>query len=832
MSKTSPGRFKTLILIFVFLLSYSSSAETIDYGLAFHSHEVNQDRRTSLNLSPNSPFRLNDGFVLSFDMMLYEHPKANYGYVFRIVSGRNASLDMVANVHADRFGFILSDEHKVTEKISVHKSPDTEAGLWCNVEVRVEKDRSVVCKINGAEYKFTQKIKTLKDIDIRFGWSDHHVYYTTDVAPMSLRNVRISSGDEILYDWPLYQHNITEVYDEVNRETAAVKDGNWIIDRHSQWKTEQSLKTATGVPMLAYDQSTERLFVATADSVHICWLSDGTLVSEKVLKGTPIRNSGNQMVYDPVSDRLVCFSMHNESIAEYKIGSRRWVGSFREEWPPMTGHSHIYDCDSSRIYVFGGYGNHKYIADYTQIDLSTGKRTTTDLSDQLWPRYLSAMGRDSNGDLIVMGGFGNASGYQEESPSTLNDIVRIDPETLKAESIGTFIGGEEPVVFASSLLCDKNRIYSLVFNNSKYRTSLRLAALDREDNASLMMYADPIEYVFRDTDSYATLLFNRDSTRLYSVVLSSVGRGVNLIHVSSLSYPPLLPEEIIQISPRSFSVISVLIAVALCLLGLGIYILPKTYRKRKVWKMIRETDHSFKVSLLGGFRLTDAEGNDITSKLTSLPRQILIYFILRFMGRKSKVTSAEFNDIFWPGMDRAQIINNRNVNIRKLRVVLEEVGDIQLIYNNDTWSLQLGEEVPCDYCLILPLLKRASQGDDLNLEEVSMILSSLSKGTLLTGYEYEWMDKYKAAYSDLVVSAMMKISRYPYIASENGLLLRVADIIMTEDSIDEFAIRTKCRVLYQTGQTGKSKQVYNQYLLEYKRLLDSEPKVSYQEIIQ
>ena len=94
------------------------------------------------------------------------------------------------------------------------------------------------------------------------------------------------------------------------------------------------------------------------------------------------------------------------------------------------------------------------------------------------------------------------------------------------------------------------------------------------------------------------------------------------------------------------------------------------------------------------------------------------------------------------------------------------------------------------------------------------------------------MDKYKAAYSDLVVSAMMKISRYPYIASENGLMLRLADIIMTEDSIDEFAIRTKCRVLYQTGQTGKSKQVYNQYLLEYKRLLDSEPNVSYQEIIQ
>lgn len=807
------------------------AADEVDYGLYFRSHDVNQDNRTSLNLSPESHFRLKHGFRLSFDVRFYEL-SASYGYVFRIISGSDSSLDMVSNIRSKRLNFILSHQRRVVENISLD-SLDVGAGEWCHVEVDVSSKGEVTCFLEGMPCHLEKALDGLGDIDIRFGLNDHPLYYTTDVAPMSVKDISLESYGGMNWYWQLLRHNETEVYDLNHERRASVGNGEWIIDGHSEWTAIRSMKTASGVPMIAYDDETSRVFIATEDSLHVWNMDSGITVSEKVLSGTPIRGSGNQMVYDRASDRLVCYSMHDSRIAVYDFDSRRWTGSFHETWPPMTGHSHVYDRDSSCIYVFGGYGNHQYKADLIKMDMKTGSRTVSDVSDDVWPRYFSAMGFDPEGNVLIMGGFGNSSGYQEESPTNLTDIVRIDRNTGAGSVVGRFAPGNEPYGFGSSLLCDEGRIYSLVFNNTKFKTGLSLASYDFGQNSPLVLYGNPIEYHFRDVDAWSGLVFNSDSTRLYSIVLSSARRGVNEVGVYSLSYPPMLASEIVQTPPKKFPYYILIIVVGLLLCGaivvMSIYIRQLRHFRRM---LLEDKEIPFSISLLGGFHIHDASGTDITSRLTSLPRQILLYFILRMMSRKSSITSSEIDDKFWYGMDRAQITNNRNVNIRKLRLVLKDVGNVKLTYNNDIWTLDMGDGVSCDYCVILPLLKRINKSDKVRAEDIVTILSIARKGALLPGYEYEWLDKYKAAYSDLLVSALIKISNHPLVSDEPDLKLKVADCIMLEDCIDEFAIRLKCKTLYETGHKGKSKQVYDQYVLDYKRLLDSEPEVSYKEMLR
>ena len=53
----------TLILLFLFCVQIIFSQDYLDNGLFFSSHEVNQDQRTSLDLTPGKPLYLKKGLT-------------------------------------------------------------------------------------------------------------------------------------------------------------------------------------------------------------------------------------------------------------------------------------------------------------------------------------------------------------------------------------------------------------------------------------------------------------------------------------------------------------------------------------------------------------------------------------------------------------------------------------------------------------------------------------------------------------------------------------------------------------------------------------------------
>ena len=79
------------------------------------------------------------------------------------------------------------------------------------------------------------------------------------------------------------------------------------------------------------------------------------------------------------------------------------------------------------------------------------------------------------------------------------------------------------------------------------------------------------------------------------------------------------------------------------------------------------------VKLLGGFQVFDKEGVDITDNFTPIVKQILLYLLLSTVKDGKKVTSEKLDETFWFEMDKASASNNRSVNVRKLRLLLEKV---------------------------------------------------------------------------------------------------------------------------------------------------------------
>lgn len=43
-------------------------------------------------------------------------------------------------------------------------------------------------------------------------------------------------------------------------------------------------------------------------------------------------------------------------------------------------------------------------------------------------------------------------------------------------------------------------------------------------------------------------------------------------------------------------------------------------------------------------------------------------------------------------MSKTSAANNRRVNIRKLRLILETVGEVQIVNKNDYWYIDMGED--------------------------------------------------------------------------------------------------------------------------------------------
>ena len=91
-----------ILIMLLFVGNYAAWGNPVNfastrYGLTFRSHTVNQDERTSLDLSPEECFNLKPGFSMSFDLKLFE-ANLTYGYVFRIILDEISSFDLITNL--------------------------------------------------------------------------------------------------------------------------------------------------------------------------------------------------------------------------------------------------------------------------------------------------------------------------------------------------------------------------------------------------------------------------------------------------------------------------------------------------------------------------------------------------------------------------------------------------------------------------------------------------------------------------------------------------------------------------------------------------------------
>ena len=840
---------RRLLILIVILTSGLHSFGQDEYlsGLYFSSHEVIQDKRTSLNLTPERPFKFPDGFSLEMEAN-FRRGDGFYGYIFRIIGNGHTNIDLVSNLASFSSNFSLVLKDKVLCSYDWSNIPNGGYDRWIKIRIDVDVRNSVLSvSLNGRKTETKNSdISGLKDFNMVFGACRNNSFLTTDVSPMSLRNVQIfDQKNKLVRNWKLSKHGQSVVYDEIGHARAQVENPNWNIDKHLKWSNLKKF-TLDSVRGVAYDDQNGKIFFVDKKAVYVLSVQTRIIDTLHYSVGMPYSTLGNQIIYNPFTHELWSYDFFKGPIGEiskFNFTTRTWSNNEAKSPEPAYWHHNKFfsPIDFSLVTQFG-YGFYTYKGSINRYNETTKSWVPTDISQQVSPRYLSAFGLLNHDEALIFGGYGSKTGKQVLSPEFYYDLHIENLKDFSFRKIWTLDPPAVPFVPCESLIADEqnNQFYTLLYNRTNFSTYLHLAKFKTE-KPEYQRYNDSIPYSFLDTKSWSTLLLDKKTSQL--IAITSFDSSVELY---TIAYPPLMPVDVYQSDPAATKwylfVIGLILSIGLALTA---YRLSRKRKiqitKKGIYQQVEhpnilpvqtiEHKNESSVLLMGGFQIFSSKGRDVTAAFSPTMKQLFLFIFLHTIKNEKGVSSAKLDEVLWYDKMGESARNNRNVNISKLRSALEEVTGLEIVNENSYWKVKIDDSVYCDCTEILNLLQK-SKTTNTDEAEIDKLIGLLSYGEFLPAIQNDWMDGFRSWFANEVIDGLGFLFNGNVVKENFSLRYHIAECILVYDPLNDEAFTMKCSILYHLGKKGMAKNLYDSYNKEYMQVLGIEYKVSFNDTIQ
>lgn len=842
-------KVRRLLIFILILISGLDSFCQDEYlsGLYFSSHEVIQDKRTSLNLTPERPFKFPDGFSLEMEAN-FRRGDGYYGYIFRIIGNGHTNIDLVSNLASISYNFSLVLKDRVLCAYEWANIPNGGYDRWIKIRLDVDVRNSVLSvSMNGKKMETKNAdITGLKDFSMVFGACRNTSFFNTDVSPMSLRNIQLfDQKNKLVLNWKLSKHGQSVVYDEIKHARAKVDNPNWSIDKHLKWRKLRNI-TFDSIRGIAHDDQNGRIFFVDKKAVYVMSIQTRIIDTLHYSVGLPYSTQGNQIIYNQFTNELWSYDFFKGKtgeISKFNFNTRSW--SYNDPKVPEPDYSHhnkfISPIDFSLVTLFG-YGHYTYKGIINKYNETTKNWAQTDISQQVPPRYLSAFGLLNQKEALVFGGYGSKTGNQVLSPGFYYDLYIQNLKDFSFRKIWTLDAPALPFVPCESLIAveQNSQFYTLLYNRTNFSTYLHLARFKTE-KPEYQRYNDSIPYSFLDTKSWSTLLLDKKSSQLIAITTHD-----SVVELYSIAYPPLMIGDIYQGDPIEIRWYFLLIGLFLTGgLALSAYLL---FRKRKIQAtkkgLYQQVEHpnilpvqtidrknASSVLLMSGFQIYSSKGLDVTSSFSPTMKQLFLFIFLHTLKNEKGVSSAKLDEALWYDKMGESARNNRNVNISKLRSALEEVDGLEVVNENSYWKVKIDDSIYCDCCEILNLLQK-SKSTNPGESEIDRLIGLLSYGEFLPTLQNDWMDGFRSWFANEVIDGLGLLFTGNVVKANFSLRYHMAECILVYDPLNDEAFSMKCSILYHLGKKGMAKNLYDSYNKEYKKVLGIEYKVSFNDTIQ
>ena len=857
-------QLQILLSVLLCMVGKVDASSLYDYGLSLKSHSVPGIERTTLYLDDNQPFSIKNDFIISFQMYVRAN-EHDFGTILHLHTNTNQFI---------RFSFVAGEERHfpalvLNEGIININSP-IEREKWLDVSLHLRlKDNVIEIDYDNKKISAMAPLQGVKSVTALFGQMKE---YLSDVAPIDLRNVTITQDGKQIREWKLWKHNDTVCYDEIEGAVARAIHPVWLIDNHIEWKLVHQAKIP-GKLDVAFN-AREALFYLVRSQSNDVLDENGTLQKEIAIRGGyPAVEFPNHLLYDTLSNKLVSYYPKKGITSRFSFDTERWSNEIRNtEEASNYNHARTFNPADSSFYFFGGYGFYQYRNDLYRMKYSTNQIEQVEYERPLYPRYSAAMAIVGD-ELYIFGGRGNKYGKQELSSHYYWGLCAINLKNKQSRIVWQKNQPqEEGTIMASTMYFEPS-------DSSFYAVSTNKGGVLWKISMKDSVYSEVSKPIYNEStyqDSDFSLYTSPSHGKLFLVLDKILSNHTHELAIYSINMP-LVNEVDIRQSTAGESInnrwylYAIGILLLLVLAGFVLYRFkyngknkkaPATKKgtektvattgkvqsqsdvpesktiPKKEWMQESETiftetvnyyDRSrASISLLGCFNVRDKDGNDITSNFTPRLKHLLILLILYTEKNAQGILASKTTEILWPEKEETAARNNRNVNLRKLRVLLESIGDMEVMIENNFLRIKWGTGVFCDYHTLITCTKQFEQ--EKSEELLNRILEILLYGPLLPNTILDWLDDFKDDYSSYSIDLLKNLLDIEISRNHQDMIIRLADIMFLHDPLNEEALAAKCSVLVTQGKKGIARNLYDRFCKEYHDSMGETYKVPFADL--
>ena len=173
--------YKKQVLFLLFFISiFGNSQNNINRGLQFSSFEVDQDKRTGLNLTPESKIFTANGFTLKFDIKLRQNSN-DYGYVFRLVGNDSVNIDLIAHIttqdYLSNYAFSLVTGANSLIKVRNSEIKNFKKNTWLTIDLNYDKETDkITLSIDDLKKSVGFRTDKLSSYNLYFGLNNNPIF--------------------------------------------------------------------------------------------------------------------------------------------------------------------------------------------------------------------------------------------------------------------------------------------------------------------------------------------------------------------------------------------------------------------------------------------------------------------------------------------------------------------------------------------------------------------------------------------------------------------------------------------------------------------------------
>lgn len=809
------------------------------YGLGFYSHEVVQDKRTTLDLDLNN-VAPKDSLEVSFDLSFIPNHEVYFGYLLRLIGDDMQNIDLVYDNQANirHFKIIIGER---LSKISFNIDDKLLFNQWNKLRLLIDYKHDKITVFSGGQ-SFSESgvhLKQITNYKLLFGANAYRQFQTTDVPPLKLRDVKVLQNGKLLANWPLNEGQDNIVHETVSQNNGTVTNPLWIKALHRNWQIEKEF-TVPGDASIAFDAANGKVYIITADSLVTYAVNKNPQLSSIAYNsGRQMLVPGDQALYN--HGKLYYLYIDQMAIGTYDLQSGRWNKGFKNL---ATNNGHLnkfFNNKDSSIYTIGGYGQLIYKDSVKRYNVTTNTWQQVKVKgDTFTPRYLAGLGTNANGDTAyVIGGYGSASGQQIVNPHNIYDMMRFSVKDKTFKKLFTIDVKDDDFVFANSLVInEKDRsYYGLVFPQHKFNSSLQMIQ-GSLDKAQYHMVGDSIPYLFHDIYSYADMCYFPASGQFLTVTLFREKDQTRIKIYSLLSPPEPLTDHAMVIGRSSYllwiAIASILAIIAISLLYLRKKaaiiqpLMPEPLAEPPAISyhpeqgiITAEEDSTRNINknaifLFGDLQLFTPDGNEITKYFTPLLKELFLVILLYSVKLDRGVSSEKLNEILWFDKSEKSARNNRSVNIAKLKSLLDKMGSCHLSKDTGYWKIDIDyNKIFVDYHKYLNIVCNKNKLDKQKIIQLTQITQ---RGNFLSNIEYEWLDAFKSEVSNEITDSYIYFAGSVNIADDPEFLIKLSNDIFYFDPVNEDAMILKCKALSLIGKHSLAKNTFENFNKEYRAI--------------